>query len=170
MWRDYFPRGRIFGVDISPEATQQTGERIQIFTGSQADSDVLARVIAASGPLDLVVDDGSHRVEDQLPSLTYLWPHVKPGGFYIVEDTHTSYLESYGMGWRKTGSTIAELTGYVDDLHRAWHDQQVTFRDLESVHFYPGTCVLRKASGRETSELRRRIDAAAARQAGAWTR
>ena len=36
--------------------------------------------------LDIVIDDGSHRFLDQQATLHVLWPRVRPGGFYIVED------------------------------------------------------------------------------------
>lgn len=169
MWRDYFPLGGIFGIDVNPDAASQAGPRIEIFVGDQADEELLARVVAQTGPLDVVIDDGSHRVEQQMPTLAFLWPHVKPGGIYVVEDTHTSYLESYGMGWRRPGSTISELTGYVDDLHGDWHQEAATHSDLEFVHFYPGTCVLGKKPHLRGNSLMQRLDAAAARRSGAWT-
>jgi len=169
MWRDYFPGGRIFGIDHQPSAAEQRGQRIEVFIGDQADEAFLAEVVESTGLLDIVVDDGGHRVEQQVPTLSFLWPHLKPGGIYVVEDTHTSYLQSYGMGWRWPGTTIANLTGYVDDLHQAWHHQPVTFADLESIHFYRGTCVLKKLAPARRRSLGTRIDAAAARRTGAWT-
>jgi hypothetical protein len=169
MWRDYFPRGRIFGIDISPVTAAQAGDRVEVFVGDQSDSELLARVVEKTGPLDLVIDDGAHRVEQQVPTLAFLWPHVKPGGLYVVEDTHTSYLESYGMGWRQPGTTIAHLTGYVDDLHRGWHEHAASCPDLAFVHFYAGTCVLGKAEPTNRAPVLARLDAVAARRSGAWT-
>jgi cephalosporin hydroxylase len=169
MWRDYFPQGRVFGIDIDPQAAAQTGERIEIFIGDQADTDLLSRVVKRAGALDVVVDDGSHRVEQQLPTLRFLWPHVKPGGIYVVEDTHTSYLTSYGMGRGMPSSTIAALTAHVDDLHGEWHQEGVACNDLDFVHFYAGTCVLGKRAAATHSQLAYRINAAAARRSGAWT-
>jgi hypothetical protein len=169
MWRDYFPRARVFGVDVNPLAASQAGERIEIFIGGQSDEDFLSSVVAKTGPLDLIVDDGSHLVEHQMPTLSFLWPHLRPGGIYVVEDTHTSYLESYGMGCRAPDSTIARLTGYVDDLHKGWHSTPATFEDLDFVHFYPGTCVLQKEEPTRTRPIVQRLNAAAARRSGAWT-
>ena len=36
--------------------------------------------------LDIIIDDGSHKFKDQEATLHTLWPRLKPGGFYIVED------------------------------------------------------------------------------------
>lgn len=169
MWRDYFPRGRIVGLDVNPDAAREAGERIEVVVGDQADTELLARIVEGAGPFDVVIDDGSHRIEHQRPTLEFLWPHVKPGGVYVVEDTHTSYLEQYGMGWRRPGTTIELLTGVVDDLHRDWHEHPPSLPDVAFVHFYPGTCVVGKEDppGRET--LLERLDASAARRSGAWT-
>jgi hypothetical protein len=169
MWRDYFPRGRIFGIDVDPGAAAHAGDRIEVFIGDQTDPELLRRLVARTGPLDVVVDDGGHRVEQQMPSLAFLWPHLKPGGIYIIEDTHTSYLESYGMGWRRPGSTISELTGCVDDLHRDWHEESATYPDIDFVHFYSGACVLGKRAAVRRNAFVQRLNAAAARRSGAWT-
>ncbi len=168
MWRDYFERGRIFGLDVSNESAKQSGERIDVTVGDQADPQALADLLAASGPPDLVIDDGGHRIELQGPTLQFLWPHLKPGGLYIIEDTHTSYLSNYGMGWRREPSTIETLKGFVDDLHHDWHESPTVFDDLEYVHFYKGTCILKKRVPKGT-RLLARLDAAAARASGAWT-
>ncbi|EOD13522.1 hypothetical protein EMIHUDRAFT_451970 [Emiliania huxleyi CCMP1516] len=36
--------------------------------------------------LDIILDDGSHRFLDQEKTLHVLWPRLRPGGFYIIED------------------------------------------------------------------------------------
>ena len=36
--------------------------------------------------LDIIIDDGSHRFHDQETMLLTLWPRLRPGGFYVVED------------------------------------------------------------------------------------
>ena len=48
-----------------------------------------------SGWFDLIVDDGSHKNRDQLLTMAYLIPLVKPGGVYIIEDIHTSLQTRY---------------------------------------------------------------------------
>lgn len=144
MWRDFFPKGRIFGLDFKPEAVEHADDRIGIFIGDQTDIGVLDQILAETGKLDIVVDDGGHWARQQTASLIYLWPHLKPGGFYVVEDTHTSYLERYKMAWRQPGTTVEFLKGVVDDVHAFWHDKPVMIRPCHSISFYQETCVLRK--------------------------
>lgn len=35
---------------------------------------------------DYIIDDGSHRVHEQIASLDILWSYLKPGGIYFIED------------------------------------------------------------------------------------
>jgi hypothetical protein len=144
MWRDYFPLGRIYGVDIDADAMQHEDERIRVFIGPQSDGAFLENVVAESGKLDIIIDDGSHLASDQICSLLHLWPHLKPGGYYIVEDTHTSYLSDYHMGLRQPGTTIELLKSVVDDVHAMWHDGEVTLPQCEWVVFANEACLIRK--------------------------
>ena len=61
-----------------------------MFIGSQADPELLQQVgRAADFAFDLIVDDGSHMSDDQVASLMYLWPFLKPPhGIYALEDLH----------------------------------------------------------------------------------
>ena len=74
-WREYFPAGRVHGVDVDEACRQIPG----VFIGDQADPAFLRAVAAQAAPFDIVVDDGSHAGGDQLASFLALWPDVKPG-------------------------------------------------------------------------------------------
>jgi SAM-dependent methyltransferase len=55
----------------------------------QADRARLAGIVAdefGGGPLDLVVDDCSHLYEPSLASFNELFPRLRPGGVYVIED------------------------------------------------------------------------------------
>ena len=41
---------------------------------------------SSSGPLDLVIDDGSHLLEETRTSFETLFPRLRKGGLYVVED------------------------------------------------------------------------------------
>src|SRR4051794_507991 len=58
MWRDYFARGQIYGIDIKRAALDHAEERIHVFVGDQKDEAVLTEITNASGPLDVIIDDG----------------------------------------------------------------------------------------------------------------
>jgi len=144
MWRDYFPHARIYAIDFAASARRHGDSRITVFVGNQMDHGFLDTVVAASGPLDFIVDDGGHRPDQQLTSLFHLWEHLKLGGVYAIEDVHTSYLGRWSPGWRQPGTTIEVLKDLVDDVNSYWHQRGARLSDVESVQFYPELCVISK--------------------------
>ena len=95
MWRTYFPKGRIYGIDFFDKSPHDE-RRIKTFRGSQADTEFLRKVIETTGPLDIIIDDGSHHCDHVLTSFEFLFPRMSERGLYVIEDTQTSYLEGYG--------------------------------------------------------------------------
>jgi hypothetical protein len=86
MWADFFPKAKIIGVDIGEGARQYATSRIQIEIGSQDDREFMEQLAKAHEPL-VVIDDGSHRADHQIHSFEFVFPFLKPGGCYIIEDT-----------------------------------------------------------------------------------
>jgi hypothetical protein len=97
MWAAYFRRGRIYGVDIEDKSALSRG-RIKVFQCSQTDRERLGALCREIGPFDFVIDDGSHVSAHQIESFGILWPFVKDGGCYVVEDVQTSYWPAFGGG------------------------------------------------------------------------
>ncbi|MEO6759595.1 MAG: class I SAM-dependent methyltransferase, partial [Saprospiraceae bacterium] len=61
MWKSYFgPKARIYGIDIDPECKKFEEENIEIFIGSQSDKDFLATLKKKIPPIDILIDDGGH--------------------------------------------------------------------------------------------------------------
>lgn len=83
-WREVFPNALIVGMDIHP-SDKAYGERIEFHLGDQRSQADCER--AAGGRLfDVIVEDATHVLENNLLTLFWLWPFVKPGGLYIVEE------------------------------------------------------------------------------------
>ena len=66
-------------------------ERIITCLADQSNREQLGRFADENGLFDLIIDDGSHNVIHQQISLGLLFPYLKEGGYYIVEDLHTSF-------------------------------------------------------------------------------
>jgi hypothetical protein len=87
LWEDYFPNAQIFGMDIDPSCSRVDGGRKKVFIGDQQDPAFLARVVAETGgEFDVIVDDGLHSEKSILTSFAHLFPAVRQGGLYAVED------------------------------------------------------------------------------------
>lgn len=92
MWCDYFPNAIIHGADISlaSKVCESYSPRIKFHLVDQGDAASLKN-LEPLGPFDLVVDDGNHYWHEQILTFNTLFPFLKRGGLYIVEDTATSY-------------------------------------------------------------------------------
>jgi hypothetical protein len=114
MWSRYLPHAEILGIDIHHKAI--SGPRIHFEQGNASDRAFLERVIGAYGPFDIVIDDGSHIGRDILPAFETLWPAVKPGGLYVIEDLSLAYHADWEGGPPGTPGTVVDLIKrLVDD-------------------------------------------------------
>merc|ERR1719487_1638730 len=131
---EIFTFGDLYGLDLGVEEykshqTQKLDDqftRAHMFVGDQTDVFLLYRIgkeaISRNGGFDVINDDGGHHMKHQSVSLLHLWKYVKPGGYYIIEDTETSYYESYGGSQlNKPETFISLLKDLVDVLHRDFH-------------------------------------------------
>nr|Q9AJU1.1 RecName: Full=8-demethyl-8-(2-methoxy-alpha-L-rhamnosyl)-tetracenomycin-C 3'-O-methyltransferase; AltName: Full=O-methyltransferase II [Streptomyces olivaceus]CAD57140.1 O-methyltransferase II [Streptomyces olivaceus]CAP12608.1 rhamnose C3'-methyltransferase [Streptomyces olivaceus] len=157
MWRSYFPQGRIFGVDYFPKHGLDE-DRIHTLQGSQDDAGFLRRVAEEHGPFDIVIDDGSHVAGHQQTAFRTLFPAVRNGGFYVIEDLWTAYCPGYGGAAtaRAEGRTsIGLLKSLLDDLHyEEWTAPEpaapgFAAPSLVGVHVYRNLAVLEKGRNSE---------------------
>ena len=121
LWRKYFGlEATIFGIDIDPDCAAYADPPNQVRIGSQADPEFLRRVVAEMGTPDIILDDGSHVANHQLASFSTLFPLLKPGGLYLIEDMHTSYWPGHEGGYGRRGTAVELTKTLIDDMH-AWH-------------------------------------------------
>lgn len=121
MWKSYFARGQIIGVDIV-DKTALEEPRIHIVQGDQSDSNFLDRLGSAHGPFDIVIDDGSHQNDHVISTFEALFPHVRIGGIYAIEDTQTAYWPRFGgddTDLNSTKTSMGYLKRLVDGLNWA---------------------------------------------------
>lgn len=152
-WKSYFYNATIYGIDVNPECTTRIESHIKIEIGSQDDENVLNKLLG-DRKLDIVVDDGSHITKLMINSFNILFPRVKPGGFYCIEDTglfydyDIAYLTKVG-GWpgmRFNRPDVVHENKRIDMM--AFVDQVLDKLDnkdvFEFIHFYPRMVVMRK--------------------------
>ena len=137
--------------------------KVRLFVGDQANKTLLEDItlqIAEQGEagLDMIVDDGGHTMNQQITTFEALWPTIRPGGVYVIEDLSTSYSSSYGGAespWVR-GTTIDYIKSTLDTIQcRELRRQNDAIEfckephisdDMVSFECFSGICAFRKAA------------------------
>ncbi len=101
LWRDFFARGVIVGLDFNPVDVRDETGRIRVYQGQQQDTALLDQIAKETAPegFDIIIDDCSHIGELTRISFWHLFDnHLKPGGLYVIEDWSTGYWDSFFDG------------------------------------------------------------------------
>lgn len=156
IWREYFPRAIIVGIDIEPIQLPDL-PNVRIVQGDQVDPECLDRAIAAvNGSLfDIIIDDASHLGVKSKASFEHLFVHgLKPSGLYFVEDYAAPLLPGWPDGASLTRSPAGSLNSYqqgmigflkqvIDEMAAGVVRMESPYR-LAEIAFYPNICVIRK--------------------------
>lgn len=138
MWLEYFPSARIYGVDNVKDTNRWNlilappNERYRFIHGDQSDPGFWAQ-----HPFhwDIVIDDGGHFGNQVITSLECLWPRVKSGGLYCIEDLACSYNPIYQPHGATTPMDM--LKAKLDTMHTVGND-------IDSVYFARQLAIIRK--------------------------
>jgi demethylmacrocin O-methyltransferase len=160
MWKKYFPFGNIFSLDIFDKSAIQEN-RIKIYMGSQTDPEILSRITDENGEFDLIIDDGSHINDHVITTFKLLFPKLKDGGIYVIEDLLTSYSDEMGgdnqnLNNPKTSmnfcKSLADCLNYSEFNISGY---QPTYYDLHitEIHFYHNLVFIYKNKNIEKSGL-----------------
>ena len=139
MWLDYFPKAKVYGVDILSQTFSH--ERVSIFRADQTNQISLETLVSRlPKDLDIIIDDGFHSSWAQQITWIKLFPTLKSGGFYAIEDLHfqpvrecdglmktRTFFESISEGRNVSipgvdQETLASQVRDIDDL--MWFDSK----------------------------------------------
>jgi hypothetical protein len=151
MWKHYFgPQAHVYGVDVLPECQRLEEDRVKIFIGDQGNRDFLRHLRASIPRIDILIDDGGHRPDQQIPTFEELYPAVAADGVYLCEDLHTNYFEKFGGALRRPDTFIEYSKRLIDQLN-AWYTEDPAHfqvddftRSAHSMHFYDSVIVIEK--------------------------
>jgi hypothetical protein len=103
MWEEYFPNANIFGFDENDSSFCNT-QKIKTFVVNQSSIEEMQKGVnlTEQSSFDLIIDDGSHFIDDQQKSLGFLFQYVKRGGYFIMEDLHTSNFDLFPRWYNDT--------------------------------------------------------------------
>jgi hypothetical protein len=160
MWRAYFPKAMIYGIDIFDKKIHEE-TRIKTFQGSQIDESFLEKLVEEMEYVDIIVDDGSHVNEHVIKSFEILFPILSDGGIYVVEDTQTSYWPKFGGSTDEINSPET-IMGFFKKLADGLNYQEFSPQDhvpnyfeknIVSIHFYHNMIFIYKGQNDPSSNF-----------------
>jgi hypothetical protein len=109
-WREFFPNATIYGMDVQPDTQFDDEERIVTFLCDSTDAVQVTTAMGRldCGPFDIIIDDGSHILDNQFKTLRNMFPYLKQTGIYVVEDVAHN-------GFARQTDRIKEVCG--DNAH-----------------------------------------------------
>lgn len=121
LWKDYFQKGFIVGLDIDPVQLHDKSGRIRTYQGAQQDTELLDRIARETAPegFDVIIDDCSHIGVLCRASFWHLFDHhLKSGGIYVIEDWGTGYWDSWddGVKYRPYAKSYSQSVYFITRL------------------------------------------------------
>lgn len=157
MWSKYFPNSTIVGIDYY-QKTLGLPPNVFLERADQSSPSDLMRIVEKYGAPDIVIDDGSHFSDHIKASFSCLFPVLRDGGFYCIEDLHTSYWPSGFCGENWEGSvdvyskatSVAMIKRCIDSLNVFDMLEEPTDvlpcdKILSSIYCARGIAILRKS-------------------------
>ena len=88
MWDEYFINSKVYGIDITDQFIKDLikEDKYNIIIGDACSENILTQLDDLT--FDVIIDDGSHLINDQISSFNILKNRMKPNGIYIIEDVN----------------------------------------------------------------------------------
>ena len=155
MWRWFFPKARIVGLDIEDKSWLNQGH-VHTYLGDQTDPEILQRIIEEQGAPMVVIDDGSHIPAHVRESFRILFPLLPNGAIYCIEDTQTSYWPAWGgkLDPKASGTSMDLVKDLIDGLNHEeflldGYEASYTDQWVRAVHCYHNLVIIEKGDNRE---------------------
>ena len=141
MWRDYFSKGFIFGVDKDAKNMIENESRIATIQLDQKDIEEIPLVEY----FDIIIDDCSHIGSLTKKSFRYLFDNnLKPGGIYVIEDWLTGYYppdKNYeGTVYVEGVNHLSGMVGFVKELI----DDLAIKKTIDKIIYFEGMVFVHK--------------------------
>lgn len=153
---EYFHQGEIYGVDVRQDF-KPDNPHFHFFLGDIGDPAFWFAF--AKIEFDIVIDDGPHVFETSDIAFRCLWPWVKSGGCYIIEDVpcwfDDHYQTLYGGKNPERGLLVAgwltRLIGNVNQNGKTYFGKPSPIQtpvgmetEIAFVHFHRGLIIIGK--------------------------
>ena len=122
----FFKNSTIVAIDLIPRDIDFSQfENIVYLNADQTDEKALLSICDkyATDGFDIIIDDASHLGFHSLRSYRILFPRLKPGGYYVVEDWGTGYWNDWPDGHQSSPPRFAK---YSKALRRGYPSRIIT--------------------------------------------
>ncbi|HVZ46676.1 MAG TPA: class I SAM-dependent methyltransferase [Ramlibacter sp.] len=139
-WAKYFSRSRVVGVDIRDACKSlcKGWPQIEIMIAD-------ATALDTQRMFDVIIDDGSHVSLDIVQAFAHLWPRVKPGGYYVIEDLRCTHDAHYQRMFTFPKDPAAfDRSHFAQFADAALRDMDNGEGDIDFMHFWRQMCFVRK--------------------------
>ena len=83
----YFRNSLIYSADINPDMYKYKGSRLNnFFVDSSSKESIVKNILNQNIEFNIVIEDASHMLKDQIITLFMLFPKIKKGGIFIIEE------------------------------------------------------------------------------------
>jgi predicted O-methyltransferase YrrM len=127
MWKDYFLNATIYGFEYNDKLIDKfkkncDNDRITLAKIDVKHADSIIDAFRTLNVMyDIIIEDTTHKFEDQLRVIEHVHPYLKPGGILIIEDIFKS----------------VDVNDYRIALqHLLYHFQTYYFVELDHVNKY----------------------------------
>ena len=142
LWRTVLPNVELWEADVNEACLKHHAGSLRelgvnTLHGDQSSNDTLKNWLTKSGGgFDAIIDDGSHRNSDIMKTFDILWPSVKPGGVYFIEDLHVGRATDA----HNPNENYEDSKGkfIVSEIMQAWIEQKlIVYPPLKLYHGGP---------------------------------
>lgn len=155
LWSEVFYPEKLIGIDVREredsayfaDYVRRRGlsGKVKTFWGvSQSDVLTVGKLVESEfdGPIDLIIDDASHLYEPTKASFQALFPLLRPGGLYIIEDWAWGHWEEHNRLDHPYFGSSVELTRLVVEITEMIGSGRGTQPAVLTV--YPGMVVVER--------------------------
>lgn len=115
-WREYFTFANVYGIDNSV-ACMMRENRIATFHCDTTERDKIIELRDKIPQCDVIIDDASHTINEQVWAVAVFWSKLKPGGIFVVEDIlYPQYLELFRCFPNAELHDLRKVRGQYDDM------------------------------------------------------
>jgi trans-aconitate methyltransferase len=116
-WQEFFPNATIHGIDNEAHRLVHDEPRIVSHHVDTKERDRFIDVCNSFPLFDVIFDDASHVITEQIWAACCLWGRLAPGGIYIIEDIlYPQYLPLFQAFQNVELYDLRHVRGQHDDL------------------------------------------------------